>query len=339
MTVSFEIEPFTPHPLLSNPHLQTLAGNLYRHKDNVRYRRLRLDTPDGDFVDVDFVDVRGYGFGWETMPDDAPIVLVLHGLEGDARRGYMASMYEQVAQAGMRPVGMNFRSCSGEMNRTGTLYHMGATDDLMLVQDYLHTHYPDAPIFLVGFSLGANIVLKHLGQIRDTMPYVKGAVAVSPPFDLRGDHALDRGLGRIYQRHLLSKLQRKVRLKAPELQAWGGDVYGALTARTLREFDDAITAPLHGFADAEDYYARSGSRHYIHDICVQTLVLRALDDPFFNMDIPYEVFERNPALHAGFVAHGGHVGFIEGLTAFDYSDWAQRQARRFFTVVTPKRMH
>lgn len=145
------LEPFNPNPLLRNGHAQTVAGALFRHEHDVTFRRTRLDTPDGDFIDVDFADVAG--LEWSVLGDDAPVVLVMHGLEGSAEAGYMFETYRQLAQRGMRPVGLNFRSCSGAMNRSNRFYHAGATDDVIFVHDWLLAVTPRSSTASWGFHL------------------------------------------------------------------------------------------------------------------------------------------------------------------------------------------
>lgn len=331
--LNFTPEAFEPHPLFRNTHVQTLAGEYFRPKKGIVFRRTRLDTPDGDFLDLDFPEVPNYT--WADLGDEAPILYFLHGLEGDARRGYAHDLYKSAAQAGFRCVGLNYRSCSGEMNRNPRFYHMGATDDVGFAHQWLLEQFPKAPMFVVGVSLGANMLLKYFGECGESLSErVLAGVAISPPFVATGHQPLsDEVLGRFYGRYLLQKLQGKVRLKAEILRETAADPYKALTAMTLRDFDNAITAPLHGFQDAQDYYAKSNSVNFIAGIRRPTLVIRAQDDPFFNADIPYDKINANPYLYPSFPLHGGHVGFIEGTSPTNYQNWAQRQVLRFFETV------
>lgn len=333
--INFQAEPFKPHPLFRNAHIQTLSGEYFRKlSQEPPFRRVRLDTPDDDFIDIDFAEVEGYS--WADLGDDAPILYFLHGLEGDARRGYAIDLYKDAAQAGFRCVGINYRSCSGEMNKQPHFYHMGATEDVAFVLDWLLNEFPDAPIFIVGVSLGANMLLKYFGERgTDLSERVSAGAAISPPFIATGAQKIsDDRFGKLYGGHLLGKLQAKVRLKADTLYAeTSADPYGALIAKTLRDFDEAITAPLHGFKDAQDYYAQSNSINFISDIQRPTLIIRAEDDPFFNQDIPYQLLEEHPCLYPAITAHGGHVGFMEGTTPLNYRNWAQRQVLRFFEAV------
>lgn len=329
----FTLEPYTPTVGLSNGHAQTVAGAMARSKRGVFFYRERLDTPDGDFLDLDVAGVIG-----RPLPESAPIVLLLHGLEGNARQPYALETYRQLAERGVRSVGMNFRSCSGEVNRTARMYHAGATDDVALVHDWLDRRFPGVPKGLVGVSLGANMLLKYLGERGAELAIrLRAAAAISPPFDLAlGAAQIETRARRLYMDRFLKSIKAKVRAKT---EAGGSqieghvDVLAALAAQTLRELDEVCTAPLHGFRDAADYYARCSSKRYLGGIRVPTLVLRAKDDPLIPAaDIPFDLLRANPALFLGITEHGGHVGWIEGLPG-RYRFWAERQAARFLAAV------
>lgn len=323
---NFQIEPFRPARFFSNPHLQTFIASSRRKSDGVSLRRTRLDTPDGDFIDLDFADVDGKT--WADLGDDTPICLMLHGLEGSAQRGYALEIYRQMAAHGIRAVGMNFRGCSGELNRTERMYHAGLTTDIDFVIQYLRETFPSVKLGAVGASLGANMMLKLLGEQGDSCD-LGAAVAISSPFDLNaGSGVLERGIGKFYNRYLLRKLRQKAKAKAPYMSN-KVDLERGIKATTIHDFDDAIIAPLYGFASAEDYYTQSSSGQFLPAICRPTLLIRALDDPFFDpTDIPYEVIAENPHLYNGIVKRGGHVGFMEG-SFWTPRFWAERQAARF----------
>ena len=211
----------------------------------------------------------------------------------------------------MRGVGLNFRTCGGEMNRTARGYNAGDTRDLQFVLAWLRDRFPHAPIGMIGVSLGAYLTLKYMGEAgRTAVP--QAAVAVSPPFDMdAGAIQLDEGNGRFYMPRLLKSLQEKARLKADLLRPHI-DLEAALTAKTLRAFDDAW-APLHGCKDAADYYRNNSSAQFVPHIRHSTLIIRAVDDPFFSPnDIPYTAIAENIAVTACLPAHGGHVGFVAG---------------------------
>lgn len=323
---------FHPNPLLRHAHLQTVVATIYRRRQpDIRFDRTRLDTPDGDFIDIDRPLLPEY-----PLAEDAPLVLLLHGLEGDARQTYAWATYVELARLGIRSIGLNFRSCSGEMNRTGRLYHMGETSDLAMVHQWLESQYPGVPMAAVGYSLGGNVLLKYLGEHGAAMQgRFFAAVAISPPFSLTGRQAISEYPGLFYGRYLLGKLKRKARISAHLIAEHGGDPYRAITAGTLREFDDAVTAPLHGFRDSQDYYERCSSASFLPDIAIPTLIIRALDDPFFNQDIPYNAIASNQHLWLNTPRHGGHAGFMEGLWPWGYGNWAQREAGSFFRSILP----
>lgn len=318
MRTQFTLAPFQPPRALAHPLVQTIAANFLRATDGVAFVRHRLETPDGDFLHVDEAVVAG-----AVLPENAPVVLLLHGLEGSARRGYACETYRQLAQRGMRSAGLNFRSCSGEMNQTARMYHAGATDDVGLTLDWLAARYADAVLGAIGFSLGANMLLKYLGEGGQ---HVQTAVAISPPFDLlSSSHVLRRPLGRLLGHHFLQKLRRKVQAHAP-LIGHRVDVAQVLAAPDLWAFDHTCTAPLHGFKSGVDYYVQNSSGRFLANISVPTLLLRALDDPLFSQgDIPYAAIRANRHLHLVLPRHGGHVGFWGGGRNW----WAEEQAARF----------
>jgi uncharacterized protein len=318
---------FRPARGLGNAHVQTFAGKVLRPTLDIELHRERIETADGDFLDLDFA-------GWPPVsPDamaDSPLVLVLHGLEGTSRRRYMTSTYHALLGAGMRPVALNFRGCSGEPNRAVRAYHSGETEDLGFVLELLRDRF-GGPLGLVGYSLGGNVVLKFLGErggaARDL---VTAGVAVSVPFDLAaGAKRLERGLlGRLYSHYFLSKLRRKLREKE-ELLRDACDVNAALRAPTVRAFDDAVTAPIHGFHDASDYYDRSSAGRFVSGIRVPTLILHSRDDPFLPHDrIPGDALAENPHVFPMLTERGGHVAFVGG-SVLRPDFWGERMLARF----------
>lgn len=316
--------PYVPAAWLPGPHWQTVGARWTRAGGGVRLRRERVTTPDGDFIDLDWTE-RGDGA--------APLVVLLHGLEGSARSGYALEAYRQLAARGVGAVGFNFRSCSGELNRGRRLYHSGETDDLRFLVGLLRARRPDAPLGALGFSLGGNVLLKYLAEAgaAENTP-IAAAAAVSVPYDLaRGAAYTERGVARLYVHRLLRSLRRKVRARVADL---GDrlDVPAALAARTFRAFDDAATAPLHGFRDADDYYARSSSGPRLGEVRVPTLLIHAADDPFLPPEaLPRGQVAGNPALEACFTATGGHVGFVMG-PPWRRRYWAEERAAAFLAA-------
>ena len=322
---------FRPAWWLPGPHLQALGARLLRPRGGVRCERERLELPDGDFLDLDWV-VEAAG---RSPSSDAPLVLVLHGLEGSASSDYVLSTHRALAGRGLASLALNFRSCSGEPNRLPRFYHSGDTGDAAAVLRLLRDRFPARKLGAVGFSLGGNLLLKLLGECggggRGRLA-PDAAVAISVPFDLSaGITTLEHGLGPIYQRYFLRKLRRKVRLKASILRACV-DVDALLAARSLRRFDDLATAPLHGFADSADYYLRASSKAFLDAIRVPTLLIHAADDPFLpSSAIPRAEVQANPHLDAIFPDHGGHVGFVSG-PPWAPGFWAEQTAAAFLAA-------
>ncbi len=286
--------------------------------------RRRITTPDGDFLDLDHAP--------EPAPG-APLVVLLHGLEGSTRRGYMSEMLRHLFVRGLRGVGMNFRGCGGEPNRVARFYHSGETGDLAHVVAELRSRHPGRPVGAAGFSLGGNVLLKHLGE-RGRDAGIAAAAAVSVPYDLAGCAArLSGGLaGRTYGSHFLRALRRKVRAKRGLLEG-AVDVERALAARTLRDYDDALTAPLHGFSGAGDYYVRADARRHLAGIRVPTLLVQSRDDPFLPEGaIPEAAVAANPHIVAAFTDGGGHLGFVEGAFPWRRRFWAERTAAKFLAA-------
>lgn len=331
-TTASVIPPFRPAPGLSNPHVQTIAGKLLRRDLDLPLWRERVDTPDGDFLDLDFAFDPGGGAagGADGAADPtSPVVVLLHGLEGNARRRYMKHSYRALLRHGLRPVGLNFRGCSGEPNRTTRAYHSGETSDLRFVLDHVAGRWPDAPRAVLGYSLGGNVALKLLGEegaatasggprsaddgLRS--PRAAAGAAVSVPFDLAaGADALEGSwMGRtVYTRYFMRTLVPKTLAKA-DLLGHRIDLDAVRGARTIRDFDDALTAPLHGFDGAADYYAHSSSRRFLADIDVPTLVVHSCDDPFLPASaIPEAELAANPAITPVITGTGGHQGYVGG---------------------------
>ena len=296
-------QPFTAPPGLGNPHVQTVGAKLLRSRRRPSYERIRLDTPDGDFVDLDL---------WCGPCEPSGVCLLLHGLEGSAGSGYMVSTSEALSAIGVQAVALNFRSCSGEPNRLPSSYHSGHTEDIELVLDWMADRYPDLPLAAVGFSLGGNALLNLLGRAeRRTADGLEAAVAVSVPYDLaRSAEVLDQGSIRFYGRRFLRSLKAKALEKAtrfPELVPTA-----VLRARTLREFDDLLTAPLHGFRDAADYYARCSAARFLDSVAVPVLIVHAEDDPIVpGAALPLAAMRRRANLTLLLTKQGGHIGFLD----------------------------
>jgi hypothetical protein len=283
--------------------------------------RERVPTPDGDFVDLDWLD----------GPAANPLVLVLHGLEGSTRSHYVKGLLRHVRARGWRGVVLNFRSCSGELNRLPRFYHSGDTADLATVVSLLVERQPDVRLGVVGVSIGGNVLLKWLGEGGGDVPKpLRAAVAISVPFDLAAcTHVLDRGFRRaVYTQNFMRSLRRKVRDKARRFPGFV-DTDAVRRARTFGEYDRAVTAPLHGFADEHDYWKCASSRPYLGRIRRPTLLINALDDPIVPAASLPDPGTLPPEVVAEFVPSGGHVGFLEGRWPWRVESWAEGRAVDF----------
>lgn len=312
-------------------HGQTIWGRVFRRRTNVPSSRVRWTTPDGDFLDLDFVD----------GPINAPQLLVLHGLEGSSNRKYVRGLLALARARGWRGVALNFRGCSGPINRAPRSYHSGETSDVEWVVSELVKREPGAPILIVGVSLGGNVLLKWLGEMGERVAdELKAAVAISVPFDLAvAARKMSRGMGRFYSWRFLRSLRAKARAKArqyPDLLNEGA----IRKARTWGAFDTVVTARLHGFADADDYWERSSSRQFLEKIRRPVLLISARDDPFIPATaLPLEQVDRSRWLHGSFTKRGGHAGFVYGSMPWRERYWAEERAieflARFVTTLAP----
>ena len=302
---------------LRSAHLQTMFATLFRRRPSLALRRERIELNDGDFLDLDW-GPRTHG----------PVVLVLHGLEGSSDSPYASGMLEIAHARGWRGVVMHFRGCSGEPNRLPRSYHSGDTEDLADVVSHLRASGDVPALAAVGYSMGGNVLLKWLGE-RGTDASLAAAVAVSVPYtlSLTADR-LTRGLSRVYQRRLIGDLRAKLRRKF-SVRASPIDLERAHSSRNFWEFDDRVTAPLHGFKDVHDYYSRSSSRQYLRDIGVPTLMLHAEDDPFMTPEGLPSRDELSPSIALEVSARGGHVGFVHGSLPWRPRYWLEERIPAF----------
>lgn len=313
---------YRPPLWLPGGHAQTIwAAALARPR--VAYRRERWELPDGDFIDLDWVD----------GPSGAPLLVLFHGLEGDSGSHYARFLMAAVLDRRWRGVVIHFRGCGGELNRLPRAYNAGDSREMDHVLRRLRQSGVDGTLYVAAVSLGGNVLLKWLGeQGEGAAPVVDGAVAISAPLDLPVSGAtLDRGFNRIYVARFLRTLKRKALAK---LERFPGLYDGAAVAaaRSIRRFDDLVTAPLHGFPDAQTYWRESASKPYLKSIRVSTLVINARNDPFMPgavLPVPAAVSEW---VSLEFPDEGGHVGFVTGPFPGAYR-WLPERVLGFFETV------
>jgi len=300
---------------LPGGHLQTIYPATCIARPAVTYRRQRWDTPDGDFIDVDFVD----------GATGQPLLVLFHGLEGSSDSHYARALMAAVAARGWSGAVPHFRGCSGQINRAPRFYHSGDAEEIDWVLRRLTAAHPGR-VYAAGVSLGANALLRWLGEARHQAEIVDAACAISAPLDLAGGGAaLARGFNRLYGRMFLRTMKAKSLQKLQQFPDLF-DRQKMLAARDLHAFDNVVTAPLHGFRDTDDYWDRASARHVLSDITLPTLVLNAQNDPF----LPANFLPRraSPQVTLEYPREGGHVGFATGAPP-GRLDWLPRRILGF----------
>ncbi len=311
--------PFKPAWWLRNSHFQTIWPVLFRkrHKKALRLIAERLELPDGDFLDL----------VW-TGQENKPIVLLLHGLEGSIHSHYAQGLLQSVTQQGWRGVLMHFRGCSGEPNRLARKYHSGETQDLAFVVNTIQSRFPKTPMAAIGISLGGNVLLKWLGETGVNNPLV-AAIAISVPYELhKTAQRIQRGFSRFYQWHLLKCLLNRT-IQKFQTQACPIDLNKIKTIQTISDFDDYVTAPLHGFSGKDEYYASASCKQYLIKIRVPTLLIHAKDDPFMTTDIIPSSDDLSDCITLEVTEKGGHVGFVSGSYPWKPQYWLDSRAPEF----------
>ncbi|MEM9990931.1 MAG: alpha/beta fold hydrolase [Bacteroidota bacterium] len=310
---------YRPPFLLRNRHLNTVFAPLFRRQKRPPFVRQRLTTKDGDFLDIDLL------IADDTSPNQRLVVLC-HGLEGSSESQYVLALAKLFHADNWDVVALNYRGCSGEMNRLPQMYHSGMTSDLDMVIQHLEAPYQS--IGIVGISMGGNLSLVYVGeQSADISPKIKGLVAISVPTDLvAGVRQIMRPINYVYEQRFLRSLLAKMRLKSKQYPAIF-TTKKIKRVRTLYEFDDTFTAPLHGFKDALDYYTQCSSGRFIDQIRVPTLIINALDDPFLpSACYPQDAVQNNSYVDLLTPKYGGHVGFVEFGQSYY---WEERRSLQF----------
>jgi predicted alpha/beta-fold hydrolase len=303
---------------LKNRHLQTMYPSLFREVTGVTYTRQRIDTPDDDFIDLD-----------QSLVGGKNAVIVAHGLGGHSYRAYMKGMIKAFNKAGWDGFAFNFRSCSGEINRQLRFYHSGDTADFHTAVSHILQTYSYQSIALVGFSMGGNVTVKYLGeQGKHLLSPIRAAAVFSVPCHLDSSCArLDSPSNYIYMKRFLRMLHRTIKAKMEIMpERLNDDAFRYI--RTLREYDNHYTAPIHGFENAEDYYNKSSCLPYIAAVTIPTLMVNAQNDPFLAPQcFPVEEARDHPQFFLEMPKTGGHTGFIRFNEDNEY--WSESRAISF----------
>ncbi|MCH7411197.1 alpha/beta fold hydrolase [Belliella sp. DSM 111904] len=302
---------------LFNGHLQTIIPGIFRKSIALPFERERITTEDDDFIDLDWLRC-----------GSKKLVIISHGLEGNSRRPYMIGMAHQFFKNNFDVLNWNFRGCSEEINKKLIFYHSGATYDLKAVIDHASIGYDE--IYLIGFSLGGNLTLKFLGESDQLYPKLKRAVTISVPLHLESScEKISAGENIVYARRFLKTLKEKITQKSfvfpdqlsPEKLR---------KIKTLKDFDDVFTGPIHGFKDALDYYEQNSSLYFIEKISIPTLILNAQNDPFLSSKcFPISLGNSSQSTWMEFPRYGGHVGFSPRKPEEVY--WSEQRAFEFIT--------
>ncbi|PWI33693.1 hydrolase [Vibrio albus] len=298
---------FIPAKGLANPHLQTLLPRFIRKAPRFQPVIQTLETPDGDFLDLAWSEEWMNG-----SANEKPLFILFHGLEGSFHSPYANGLMHAFAEQGWLAVMMHFRGCSGRANRLARAYHSGETDDARFFLNYLHQHFPKQNKVALGVSLGGNMLVNYLATYRHD-PLVDAATIVSAPLDLASSsQRIEQGFSRVYCQYLLNSLKKNALKKEPLLHESLGIQRTDITGlKSLYAFDDVITAPLHGFTNAADYYRQCSGIHVLDKVAVPLQVIHAQDDPFMTQRVVPD-FRLPDNIHYRLFKHGGHVGFVSG---------------------------
>ncbi|MCL1116690.1 MULTISPECIES: hydrolase [Pseudomonadati] len=319
---------FTPPWWAANPHIQTILPFIFK-VDKPDIFRQRQELPDGDFIDLD----------WSGTPQNGePILVISHGLEGGTESHYARRMLVAAKQEKLCSVVHHHRSCSGVPNRLARSYHSGDFNDLAFTLQQLKTYYPDSALFAVGYSLGGNVLAKYQGTTQDDS-LLDRAVVISAPLTLSAcAKKLEKGFSKIYQTHLITRLQQKISEKIDNHDLVAQMPLSKAELKQLKtfyQFDDKVTAPLHGFNGVEDYYTRSSALGLLKHIRKPTLIIHAKDDPFMTDAVIPTQEELSDSVHYELHDNGGHVGFIDGGWPWKPSYYLEKRVLTFLLAKQP----
>ena len=312
---------FKPAWWLKNKHLQTLFPVFFPNKANLHLIREDFHLPDADILQIDWT---------LNKKENKPLIILLHGLEGSSSSPYIQRMMKKAMENGFRAVCMHFRGCAGIPNKHSRAYHAGETEDLNSFLNYLiHKHEIKNKIFIAGFSLGGNVLLKWLGE-NPNNKIISSAAVASVPFDLANSaDSMNQGISKIYQWWLLRCLKESI-LKKGNYEKIGIKKQEIMHLKNFWEFDDKITAKIHGFLNVNDYYIKSSSRQFLSDIKTPTLIIHSIDDPFMSPSCIPKKEELSISIKFELTQYGGHIGFVSGFFPFIPNYWLEKRILKYF---------
>ena len=313
-----EKQAFQPPWWLKNKHIQSVYASIIKQRSTVDLKWEEINLPDGDFVDLAWAG---------PAPQTAPVLILLHGLEGSAYSHYIQEIIDLFIVRDWRIVVMHFRSCSGRLNRTPQFYNAEQTEDFKFVVDKVAGRYPRCPIFAMGFSLGGNVLMRYLAKNTDSP--LNAGIAVSMPFELAksADYLVP-----FYQHVLLRSLKKKIEQKIELGMEQPVTVPMLKRINSLRRFDSLITTPSYGYHSVDEYYADASSRGLLKNIEHPAMILHAMDDPFVPPDSVPEGSELSASIKLEISQHGGHMGFIKGGLPWKPSYWFAQRVQHFFDL-------
>jgi predicted alpha/beta-fold hydrolase len=328
-------EPFRAPWWCHGPHPQTIWRRLFEKPARLPLEPVRWETPDGDFIDFDFLKPESFNL-------KTPVILILHGLEGSSRSKYALGLLRACFQKEWLGIAMNFRSCSGELNRLVRSYHSGETGDLNWAVEKLLNLYPGHPIGIAGYSLGGNVLLKWLGENGSRLSHsIIGGAAISVPYDLKISASLidSAGFNRSVYAHTFLKTLKEKFIRKIEVFNLNYSPKEIQKINTFRQFDDLVTAPIHGFENADDYWNRSSAIHYLEKIRKPVYLLHSEDDPFLSEKVfRFNRIKKSDYLTKELTKEGGHVGFVAGKWPWHASYLPENRIVHFFDKkINPER--
>lgn len=319
-----DVSTYQPSMAFRSKHLNTIYRTLF-HRININFERKRMETSDGDFMDIDF-----------SKTGSSKLMVIIHGLEGSSSSKYVTALSHISNKQGFDVAAINLRGCSGETNRNLYSYHSGKTDDLAEILAFLdHTENYES-YCVVGYSLGGNLLLKYLGEERsDYSSKLKAGIGVSVPCDLKGSsESIAKFWNMVYMQRFLISLKKKTLLKIEQFPDMDLNKEAILNSKNFLDFDNYFTAPVNGFADAEDYWKRNSCKQFLDGIKIPSLLITSLDDPFLSAScIPLKEAKANKYFHLEVTNYGGHVGYnsnFENGSGF----WLETRIIEYFETVT-----